>query len=236
MKSAEVRVTEIQSMDDGLTTLQIFCPSKMVPAPGQYLAAHRPRAADCVLAVPLFPVGFSSPDIANATTLLNVLPSEPFHGSPGTTLRLYGPLGRGFDLPKVTRRLALVALGDTVARLLPLLPMALDLGADIALFAPTALPQLPTALEIHPLSALPDMIAWADFAAFDFPLESLYTLRDTLGLMPHEQLACPAQALITSPMPCTGMAACGVCAVPARQGYKLACKDGPVFDLRTLRW
>jgi NAD(P)H-flavin reductase len=37
-------------------------------------------------------------------------------------------------------------------------------------------------------------------------------------------------------MPCSGLADCGVCAVPARRGYKLACKDGPVFDLDELDW
>jgi hypothetical protein len=30
------------------------------------------------------------------------------------------------------------------------------------------------------------------------------------------------------------MGECGVCAVNLRKGYKLACKDGPVFDLRSL--
>jgi len=236
MKSAQVKVTEIQSTVDGFTTIQIACPSRMIPAPGQYLAAHRSGAADSGLSVPLFPAGFSSHPTVGGSTLLNTLPSQPINGSPGTTLRIHGPLGRGFDLPKETRRLALVALGDTAARLLPLISTALDLGADIVLFAQVTLPQLPTALEIHPLSALPDMIAWADFAAFDLQLEALPALRSVLGLMPYEQLACLAQALITSPMPCTGMAACGVCAVPARRGYKLACKDGPVMDLRTLRW
>jgi len=236
MKSAEAKITEIQSTVDGITAIQIACPPSMVPAPGQYLAAHRIGAADSVLAVSLFPAGFSSHPAVGGSALLNTLPSQPLDGSPGTTLRVQGPLGRGFNLPNETRRLALVALGDTAARLLPLILPALDLGADIVLFAQVTLPQLPTALEIHPLSALPDMIAWADFAAIDLPLESLPALRAVLGLMPHEQLACPAQALITSPMPCTAMAACGVCAVTARRGYKLVCKDGPVLDLRILRW
>jgi NAD(P)H-flavin reductase len=42
--------------------------------------------------------------------------------------------------------------------------------------------------------------------------------------------------LILAPMPCAGLAECGACAVPARSGWKLACLDGPVFDLRALDW
>jgi NAD(P)H-flavin reductase len=32
-------------------------------------------------------------------------------------------------------------------------------------------------------------------------------------------------------MPCGGVADCGACAVETRLGWKLACEDGPVFDL-----
>jgi NAD(P)H-flavin reductase len=40
--------------------------------------------------------------------------------------------------------------------------------------------------------------------------------------------------LVVAPMPCGGLAECGVCAVTTRRGWKLACKDGPVFDLGEL--
>jgi hypothetical protein len=32
------------------------------------------------------------------------------------------------------------------------------------------------------------------------------------------------------------MADCGVCGVKGRRGWRLACKDGPVFDLNDLEW
>ena len=35
-------------------------------------------------------------------------------------------------------------------------------------------------------------------------------------------------------MPCGGAAECGICAVPFGRGWKLACKDGPVFELNPL--
>jgi len=43
-----------------------------------------------------------------------------------------------------------------------------------------------------------------------------------------------AQVLVVTPMPCGGLAECGVCAFTTRRGWKMACKDGPVFDLSEL--
>jgi NAD(P)H-flavin reductase len=41
--------------------------------------------------------------------------------------------------------------------------------------------------------------------------------------------------LLRTQMPCGALAECGVCAVRTRGGWKMACKDGPVFDWRELR-
>jgi NAD(P)H-flavin reductase len=43
-----------------------------------------------------------------------------------------------------------------------------------------------------------------------------------------------AQALIVPPMIC-GVGACQGCAVAVAGGFRLACTDGPVFDLLELR-
>jgi NAD(P)H-flavin reductase len=43
-----------------------------------------------------------------------------------------------------------------------------------------------------------------------------------------------AQALIVPPIVC-GVGACQGCAVTVAGGFKLACTDGPVFDLLELR-
>ena len=43
-----------------------------------------------------------------------------------------------------------------------------------------------------------------------------------------------AQALVVHPMAC-GVGACQGCAVPVARGTKLACTDGPVFDLLELQ-
>jgi len=94
---------------------------------------------------------------------------------------------------------------------------------------------LPAALEVQPLSALPEALVWADFLAVDISLRSLSSLGELLGLKGgNQKLPCPGQVLVRTDMPCAGIADCGVCALKTRSGWRLACKDGPVFDLEEL--
>jgi hypothetical protein len=221
---------------NGERAAQIEGNPKVMPRPGQYLQAHNPNEPETVLGCSLFQVGISSPIEGESEQKFVSLAPIPRTWHPGTTLELRGPLGRGFDIPAVNR-LALAALGESASRLLPLIQPALKNNVDIAIFSIAPLPTLPPAIEIQPLSALPEATSWADFFAFDLPADKLPSLRKTLGLEPHDYLPCPAQTLITIPMPCAGIGECGVCAVPLRRkGYALACKDGPVFNLNQLQW
>jgi dihydroorotate dehydrogenase electron transfer subunit len=171
-------------------------------------------------------------------------PPLPDSWAPGTPLALRGPLGHGFRLPAGVRRLALIeawprAEGDGpaspgVARLLPLADRALEGNAAVTLFAAGPLPDLPLPVEAYPLEAAPEAARWADFLAVEVPLDGLPGLREVLGLGAGEPLASAGQALVVSPMPCAGLADCGVCAVQTRRSWKLACVDGPVFDLKDL--
>jgi hypothetical protein len=222
------KITEIFSALDGCVSLRVDCPPNLVPGPGQYLLAFDERDADAVLAVPLFRVGPASQLVFQGNSDL------PEGWGPGTTLRLRGPLGKGFNIPVDARHLALAAFGETISRLFPLIDLIPD--ADIAAFSNVPLTDLPLEIEAHPLSSLSETLRWADYLAIDIPLDRLDSLRRTLGLDVQQGLPCLAQALILSPMPCGALAECGVCAVPARKGYKLACKDGPVFELNQLKW
>lgn len=249
MRADTGKIIVIQMENGGSRAANIACPPKMVPAPGKYILARNPAGSDSVVGWLLFPGGIPSPRPSSRQSALQTDSFSSFTAGPipstwrpGDSLNLRGPLGHGFRLPKNARRLALVALGDTASRLLTLIPPALESGADIALFCeaplhPRTHAPLPSIVEIHSLSDLPEIKSWPDFLALDLPLDALPTLRQTLGLGPHERLPCPAQALIWTPMPCGALADCGVCAIPARRGgYKLACKDGPVFDLNDLEW
>lgn len=220
----------------------IACPESALPRPGQYLHAWSPLDTGAALAECLFPGGLP-PTLATSElqageprAIFQVAPPIPAHWGVGTPLSLRGPLGQGFTIPPRVRRLALVALDGVVDRLLPLVG-ALDLDETaVALFTDDELPSLPLAIEAYPLAALPENIAWPDFMALDLSLDSLPGLRRLLGLEPGAVLPCPAQALVALPMPCAGVGECGACAIQGRHSTFLACKDGPVFDLKRLEF
>ena len=221
-------VLELRLEANGQKTARISYPEKAIPVPGQYLLAHAPGDTDAALAGVLYPTKQSLGSFIAA-------PPLPSTWQVGTPLHLRGPLGKGFRLPASIRNLALVSLCDTPARLLPLIENA----ENTALFLPSPqLPHsptpLPSSIEINPLPDLPAALQWADFLALDLPLERLPELPQILGLTNDRYLPCPAQALIITPMPCGGLADCGVCAVTTGKTYQLACKDGPVFDLKEL--
>lgn len=212
-------------LEHGLIGGRVLCPPWIVPAPGQYLLAH--DGSDSPLPAPVFSAGISTGGFLLA-------PPIPQAWQPGAKLSLRGPLGHGFSLLASVRRIALVALGDTAMRLLPLLQLALGQGSEVVLVSETIPSNLPTDVEIQPLSALPDVLTWADYLALDLPRESMPGLWELLG--PRKQVGVwqAAQVLFRAPMPCGGLAECGVCAVSVRRGWKMSCKEGPVFNLSDL--
>lgn len=223
MSQATGELVEI-TLENGKIGGRLLCAQALVPSPGQYLLAHDPTSG-APLAAPIFKAGSSPAGFL-------IAPPIPEVWHPGISLVLHGPLGRGFALPPSARCVALAALGETAARLKPLLSVALEQDASVVLVSDLDLPGLPPAVEIQPVVALPEVAAWADYLALDLPRESLPGLREKLGT--GGQAAVKVEALVLTPMPCGGIAECGVCAVPVRHGWKLACKDGPVFDIKLL--
>jgi len=247
VRTYEARLTEIQLAAGegagGRLAAWIDCPPSAIPAAGQYVLAYAPRDPFSAVGTALF-CGEASLGLKTSARGFLAVPPFPASWVPGTPLVLRGPLGRGFSLNG--QRLALAALGDTVARLLPLAAQALQRSDAVTLFTNASLPALPASIEIYPLGSLPEALAWADCLAIDLPLEALPGLRLSLGLKKEDQLILPAQALVYTPIPCAGLAECGACAVPARHSrqprtterrtFWLACKDGPVFNLDELVW
>ena len=160
-------------LENGLTGGRLLCPQNLIPEPGQYLLVQDP-ASDSPLPVPVFNAG-------SVPGGFLVAPPIPRIWQPGTSLSLRGPLGRGFSLPASARRVALVSLGETPARLKPVLATALDQSAALVLVSDLDLSDLPPAVEIQPVSALAEVAHWADYLAIDMPRESLPGLREMLG-------------------------------------------------------
>jgi hypothetical protein len=134
-------------------------------------------------------------------------------------------------MPPSARKVALVPFEGSSARLRGLIQPALAQGAAVVLLSDSDGEHLPDEVEVQPLTALDDILSWADYLAFDVTREGLPGLRERLGGRYQLSVKCEAQVLIYAPVPCGGIAECGVCAVTLRSGWRLACKDGPVFEL-----
>jgi NAD(P)H-flavin reductase len=203
----------------------IACDASEAPAPGRYLLAHESGSNE-PLATELFAAEYGSDGFAAAAPI-------PRTWRPGSILDIRGPLGSGFALPKVSRRVALVAFDGEAARLMPLAAAAAQQGAAVALVCENAPLDVPLYMEVQPAGALAEVCGWSDYAAFDVARESVNALASALK---SARPAAPrnGQVLVRTAMPCGGLAECGVCSVHTLRGSKLACVDGPVFDLKLL--
>ncbi|HEX6269234.1 MAG TPA: hypothetical protein VFZ43_03285 [Anaerolineales bacterium] len=224
MQTGKGHVVEL-ILQDGLRSARLSCPATLIPAPGQYLLAGDDSTS--LLPVPIFyaesaPQGF----VAAAPV--------PDSWNPGTALYLRGPLGRGFTLPISARRVMIMADDDSPVRLRGLIRLALNQDAALVLVSDFAPDDLPDQVEVQPISALDDILEWADYVAFDVARQNLNQMRKRLGRMDQLVVGREAQILIRTPVPCGGVAECGVCAVALRSSWRLACKDGPVFDWRDI--
>ncbi len=222
------QVSEVRRDESGQFSAWIRCEQEIRPAPGQYVLARDPFDNEAVLATPLF-AGDYVPD-----GFLALEAEERWQ--PGIQLELRGPLGHGFQIPAAARRVALVACAGRAERLMPLVGPALGQGAAVVLYCESLPRQLPFSLEAYPLAALPETLSWPDFVAADTPLASLGELGVLLNLRGGQTLSMNGQVLVRTNMPCAGIADCGICALPTRGGWKLACLDGPVFNLQALDW
>ncbi|HNH26155.1 MAG TPA: hypothetical protein PLR93_04005, partial [Anaerolineales bacterium] len=139
---------------------RISCPPELIPAPGQYLLAHA-AGSDAPLPVPLFS------SLSSSQNGFRFAPPIPSSWQPGQLLHLRGPIGHGFSLPSSARKIALVGLEDTPARLLGLLSQALKQSAEVVLVSNSSVEDLPEVVEIQPVKGLLDVLRWADFVAMD---------------------------------------------------------------------
>ncbi len=226
MSLAAGSLVELRLTASGLAG-RVACPANIHPAPGQYLLASTADDTE-VLPVALFMAGLPRGEE------LPVAPPLPPHWAAGAPLQLRGPLGKGFVLSPTARRLALVAWQAPPEMLFPLCELGLRQGAAVAFYTALSPDHLPAEVEILPLDLLGEALAWADSLAVVLPREAVVDFRTRVGVKPYERFSIPAQALVLGPMPCGGLAECGVCAVHTTRGWLHACSDGPVFDLNEL--
>ena len=210
---------------DGFRHARLSCPENLIPAPGQYLLAS--DGSDLPLPVPIFYTDSAPKGFIAAAPL-------PDSWIPGQEIFLCGPLGRGCMLPLSARKVALVVFDDSAARLHGLIQPALRQDAAVVLVSNSRVDNLPDEVEVQPISALSEILQWADYVAFDVAREKLPELRERFFNGMQAKVPFEAQILVRAPAPCGGIAECGVCAVTVKSGWKMVCKDGPVFDRKEL--
>lgn len=225
----QVRAIQIDEVNRRSAWLSVALP--FLPAPGQFVLAQ--VRARVITKEPLPTVLFAADYDESGFRAAPPIPSWWF---PGLEIALSSPMGVGFAIPKQAKRVALATLAANAARLMPLASLALRQGAAVSLLSPTPISGLSPDIEIQPISALSEVVVWADYLALDITPQSLDTLRGQLGLEPYAKLPCLTQVLVDMPLPCAGVGECMACAVPASRGWKQTCKHGPVFDLNALAW
>lgn len=164
----------------------------------------------------------------------------------GDRVDVLGAVGRGFQVEEASRNILLVAAGSSepdpdLGPLLPLVDRALAAGRSVTLAyaAPTAeqaypIALLPPAIEVvraietRLIDLLSDAIAWADQVFICGPIDFSAQLAGRIQAIRFPAPRGFAQALHCVELIC-GVGACGAC----RKQAKLACVDGPVFELET---
>ena len=229
MKSIKGTITRIFHEFDQ-PAAEIFCSEDLGIRPGQYVSISQPGRLEVVPSVN-FPIGFGSRQL--------VVAQIPSTWMPGMDLSIRGAFGRGFQLSENSQHLCLVAWDVHPLRLMSLIHAATLAGQEMILVWDSSVSRfdtssIPEGVEILPHQNLADAITWADRIAMDCPLSFFKEMTASVGLLSRRIQSCPVEVLVSTTMPCLGIADCGICAVPTRKSYRLACKDGPVFDFQDL--
>jgi dihydroorotate dehydrogenase electron transfer subunit len=223
MKISTVHVQEIAATLNG-RAIRIGSQLSRLPEPGEYFLGFS-TDTNLVLPAALFPYEID----VESLTLCGNFPPE---WQPGTSINIQGPLGNGFHPPSLATKIALLAMDALLSdRLHALMLQSLSRGLAVAWVADSIPEQFPPQVELLATSELVEAVTWSDYSAAAAALNDLGAFLNKFDR--SAELKKKVDVLIDTPMVC-GNARCGVCAVETKKGFKLACKDGPVFKLAEL--
>lgn len=256
-KQHRLVVVGVRPVSDQLSWLELAAPELSAAAQAGHFLMLRCRpegAADPLLRRACF---LASADRAAGRIALLLPTAEPgtrfLAGlAAGTVVDALGLFGKPFLLDSRTSSLLLVGAGPGLAPLLLLARDAARRGAAVTLLAAAAeglLPPpflLPPEVEYRslngPATGVLDLLVaegnvppllWADQLVAALPLSLVTPLADAVRGARYRWEAGFAQVLVERQIAC-GYGACGSCAIETRKGWRLACSDGPAFDLRAL--
>lgn len=163
--------------------------------------------------------------------------SIPAGWQPGSRLRLRGPLGGGFALPRSVRRVACVSLDERVHILIPLMCHAIGQASEVVYCGENSPLRLPEQVEVFALHQWEEWWKWADYVAVQGTLSAAATyFKEVETKYSLDNRQKKLEVMIREPVFCSGMAECGVCAVPSRKGWLLICQNGAVLDASQIEW
>ncbi|QAT50815.1 dihydroorotate dehydrogenase electron transfer subunit [Caproiciproducens sp. NJN-50] len=248
--TADCAVLKKAELAPGIFDLTVFCPeAARIARPGQFAQFQVPGKtlrrpiSICEISREDGTLRFVFQIRGDGTRLLSLL-------NPGETVNLLAPLGNGFDLGDPSRRALFVGGGIGVP---PLLEAAKPFGARAVLAAGFRSRNAVTLREDFESLGCQVRVA-TDDGSFGYHGLVADLMDDiefdvVFACGPKPMLRAAAGAAARRGVPCyvsmeermaCGIGACLGCAVRLRGGngpyYGHVCKDGPVFDARTVVW
>ena len=219
--------------------------------PGQYVMVRCGEGYDMPLRRPLGIHRISRDGISLLYTVVGRGTEWLSQRKAGEPVDLFGPLGKGFEIYPLSRNLLLIAGGAGVAPLVALAEQAIAKGLKVKLVigeknAAKIYPERLLPSGIKPVVAtedgslgqkgmvtdvLPQLVPEADQIFVCGPLP-MYRAIAKMGKKLGNK---PTQVLLETVLGC-GVGACLSCSIETRQGRKLVCKDGPVFEFGDIIW
>jgi NAD(P)H-flavin reductase len=234
MKDAQVIIERVRRAAPTIQRLDVSVelPHKTVQ-PGQFFLARVTESLDPYLREPWTP-------IRKKGAILTFERPLGVNYQPGQVIGLLGPIGKPIQLRDAVRTLLLIAYDSAPISLLMLAEEALERRVSVTLL-------LLGAARAYPLEALPpeieivrgdekgqfspDYLKWADQVIAVAPDAERYSALFEAAVRARTEIAPNFLSVIYQlPMPC-GVGACSACAVRCKGSERLACVDGPVFDL-----
>jgi dihydroorotate dehydrogenase electron transfer subunit len=154
----------------------------------------------------------------------------------GDELDLLAPLGHAIEFASSARHILLIGEDTRIAQLIASAHAAVAQGREVVLVSSSTLNNFPVHLlspeiEYRSEEGLnSEVIAWADSIIASGSAEFYRALAGAIRATRYRLEPGFARVLVDLPMPC-GTGACCACAVDTARGIRLACVDGPAFDL-----
>lgn len=222
MKSAQCSLLKI-CKNGSVVFVELELPSPVLTA-GQFLLARNQR--DILPAVL-----FSTDKRGQYIFPMN----SEFHWEVGDDLLITFPHGHGFTIKPDMRKLLMISQTSSPVRLFSAARQILENGGEAALFSRNLPDQVPPEIEVLSDEQLDEAVLWSDAIIGDAQIHHMDFWQ---GFQTKYQLSArqSVQILVDTPIACDGTAECGVCAIKTHAGWKQACSDGPVFNLRDLEF